>query len=127
MGRRRTRISQVCNRHAPYRQVDTVGGAATGWFHELALSTLTKLLIPHRPPILPSTGQADMYVCSCKAITESQVRRAGKASRSPQELALALGLDDPACCGRCMADIERIAIIAAESIPEWVPQPAAGR
>lgn len=59
-----------------------------------------------------------MFVCSCKAITESQVRRLATECSSPRELAAALGLDDPACCGRCLRDIDRIAAIAATVPPE---------
>jgi bacterioferritin-associated ferredoxin len=54
-----------------------------------------------------------MFICSCKAITESQVRCLAAAGARPQDVALALGLDDPDCCGRCFRNLDRIAVLCA--------------
>jgi bacterioferritin-associated ferredoxin len=54
-----------------------------------------------------------MFVCSCKAVTESRVQALGRAGvLSAPALIDALGLDEPGCCGRCVRDIEQIAAVA---------------
>ncbi len=44
-----------------------------------------------------------MYVCLCKGLTESDIRRASSCSGSPDPRTLleSLGLNDEQCCGRC--------------------------
>jgi len=54
-----------------------------------------------------------MYVCLCKGLTESDVRKvalseqmAGKADA--ERLKKTLGLDDDDCCGRCAKNIRQL-------------------
>ncbi len=55
-----------------------------------------------------------MYVCLCKGITESDVRRLGRAGvLHPDSLAAALGINDEGCCGRCARNIETLVALAA--------------
>jgi bacterioferritin-associated ferredoxin len=68
-----------------------------------------------------------MYVCSCKAITEAQVRCASARTRGVRDLAIELGLDDPSCCGRCFRDLDRLALFVVEARPERTPEPALAR
>ena len=56
-----------------------------------------------------------MYVCVCRAITEADVRHAGHAGvTAPEDLVLLFGLNDEACCGRCVRRAEKLATLAAE-------------
>ena len=57
-----------------------------------------------------------MYVCVCKGITESDVRRLGRAGITcPKTLASTLGIDDEEnCCGRCLTDIGDFVALATE-------------
>lgn len=56
-----------------------------------------------------SSGEVAVYVCLCKGLKESDVRRAANAgSTSPETLIAALGLTDPVCCGRCAREIDRL-------------------
>ena len=59
-----------------------------------------------------------MYVCSCRAITESQVRAAvAQGMRTVPDLIQAFGLDDPTCCGRCERDLRELADASADRAP----------
>ena len=55
-----------------------------------------------------------MYVCLCKGLTESDIRRAsgGSSSPDPQALLESLGLNDEQCCGRCPDRIDELLAIA---------------
>lgn len=60
-----------------------------------------------------------MYVCLCKGLTESDVRRvtlseeaAGRLDEA--RLAHALGIDDEDCCGRCAKNICRLMNLSAD-------------
>jgi bacterioferritin-associated ferredoxin len=54
-----------------------------------------------------------MFLCSCKAITEGQVRALGREGIvSAEALIDALGLDDPGCCGRCVREIGTFTAVA---------------
>src|SRR5262245_61187623 len=54
-----------------------------------------------------------MYACSCRAITEDDVRRAGRRGViAPDDLIEVLGLNDPSCCGRCSDEVERFVALA---------------
>ena len=56
-----------------------------------------------------------MYACICRAITEADVRRAGRAGvTSPEDLIALFGLRDRSCCGRCVRQIDRFVALAAE-------------
>ena len=59
-----------------------------------------------------------MYVCSCRAITEADVRRLARLGLRPTAIAEAFGLDEPGCCGRCLRDLERLAVISEDAILE---------
>ncbi len=60
-----------------------------------------------------------MYVCLCKGLTESDVKRqARSASFTVDALMVDLGLHDDDCCGRCANDVEEFEAIAAT---EWIP------
>ncbi len=54
-------------------------------------------------------GELSVYVCICKGLRESDVRRmvAGRHV-DPDLLVEVLNLDDPGNCGRCIRDIEAI-------------------
>lgn len=59
-----------------------------------------------------------MYVCLCKGLTESDIRRIGQSipvsSECLQEQLLErLGLDDEECCGRCTRNIHELVAIAS--------------
>jgi bacterioferritin-associated ferredoxin len=57
-----------------------------------------------------------MYVCLCKGLTESDVRRLAQAEMGTAEMLVdSLGLDDEECCGRCARDIHELASIAMGS------------
>jgi bacterioferritin-associated ferredoxin len=54
-----------------------------------------------------------MYVCLCKGITESDVRRITLAGVSTaEELVASFGLEDEECCGRCAKNIYELVSIA---------------
>ena len=57
-----------------------------------------------------------MYVCICKGIKESDVRKLGQAGLTcPKKLACALELDDKKrCCGRCIKNISKFVELAFE-------------
>jgi bacterioferritin-associated ferredoxin len=56
-----------------------------------------------------------MYACICRAITETDVRRAGHAGViSPDDLITLFKLNDASCCGRCARRPERMVALAAE-------------
>ena len=58
-----------------------------------------------------------MYLCLCKGLTESDVRRACDGCPSADALARKLGLDDRDCCGRCVRNIDRFLSVSAASLP----------
>jgi bacterioferritin-associated ferredoxin len=59
-----------------------------------------------------------MYLCLCKGITESDVKRlASYGTTTAQALIVALGLSDDDCCGRCLLEIEVFVEVAAS---EWL-------
>ena len=60
-----------------------------------------------------------MYVCLCKGLTESDVRRQACGSQTVETLIADLGLEDDDCCGRCAADVEEFESIA---LPVWTYQ-----
>ena len=54
-----------------------------------------------------------MYVCLCRGLTESDVRRAARAGATTGAALIAvLGLDDPDCCGSCALDVDRFVRLA---------------
>jgi bacterioferritin-associated ferredoxin len=56
-----------------------------------------------------------MYVCLCKAITESDVRQAGRSGATTAAALIgALGLDSDECCGLCILDMDRFVALAAQ-------------
>jgi bacterioferritin-associated ferredoxin len=56
-----------------------------------------------------------MYACICRAITEAEVRRAGRAGvTSREDLIILFGLRDPSCCGRCVRQADRFVALATE-------------
>jgi bacterioferritin-associated ferredoxin len=65
-----------------------------------------------------------MYACICRAISEDDVRRAGRRGvTTPDALITALGLRDKRCCGRCATNIHRFVTLAWEGAAETGPQP----
>jgi len=59
-----------------------------------------------------------MYVCLCKAVTESDVREAGRAGATTATALIgALGLDSDECCGLCILDMDRFVALAAQPDP----------
>ena len=57
-----------------------------------------------------------MYVCLCKGLTESDVRRAAQSCElDPDSLVKKLGLDHEDCCGRCLRNIHQLITIASAS------------
>jgi bacterioferritin-associated ferredoxin len=57
-----------------------------------------------------------MYVCICKAIREDTVRELGRCGvLESGQLAGALGLDSPECCGRCIRTIDRFVELASDA------------
>jgi bacterioferritin-associated ferredoxin len=57
-----------------------------------------------------------MYVCICKAIREDTVRELGRCGvLESAQLAGALGLDTPECCGRCIRSIDRFVELASDT------------
>jgi len=56
-----------------------------------------------------------MYVCICNAIREDTVRELGRCGvLESAQLAGALGLDSPECCGRCIQSIDRFVQLAGD-------------
>jgi bacterioferritin-associated ferredoxin len=56
-----------------------------------------------------------MYACNCRAITEDDVRRAGRRGvTDPEDLIALLGLDDARCCGRCERNVQQFVALAWE-------------
>ena len=65
-----------------------------------------------------------MYLCLCKAVTESDVKRAAQAGTTTAEaLIVALGLDGDDCCGRCAQEMDDFVAVA---VSEWVKVRSAG-
>lgn len=61
------------------------------------------------------TEARDMYICLCRGITESAIRRLGEEGVvCPHALACELGLNEPDCCGRCLKKIEALTAIAQQ-------------
>ena len=59
-----------------------------------------------------------MYLCLCKGITESDVKRlAHYGTTTAEALVAALGLTDPDCCGRCALEIDELVMLVAS---EWL-------
>jgi bacterioferritin-associated ferredoxin len=57
-----------------------------------------------------------MYVCICKAIREDTVRELGRCGvLESAQLAGALGLDSPECCGRCIRSMDRFVELASDT------------
>ena len=55
-----------------------------------------------------------MYLCLCKGITDSDVRKAGRAGIvMPCQLKARFGLKEAGCCGRCSKNIREFVEIAA--------------
>lgn len=62
-----------------------------------------------------------MYVCLCKGITESDIRKLGCAGfLHPDLLAATLGIDEENCCGRCARNIEELVALAASELDGFV-------
>ena len=60
-----------------------------------------------------------MYVCLCKGITESDLRRVDPSGEAtPDTLITVLGLDDEDCCGRCAKNIEGMSTLVSERCQE---------
>lgn len=54
-----------------------------------------------------------MYICLCKGLTESDIRRVSQAGIvEADQLVEALGLNDDECCGRCVRDIQELSDLA---------------
>ena len=63
-----------------------------------------------------------MYVCLCKGITESDVRRLGcDGILCPELLSATLGLDEESCCGRCARNIQELVALAASETETLYP------
>ncbi len=55
-----------------------------------------------------------MYMCICKALTESDVRRVVHQGATTAEALIAgLGLHDAVCCGRCAREVDRYVSFAS--------------
>jgi bacterioferritin-associated ferredoxin len=81
--------------------------------------------------LIASREGNEVYVCSCKAITDRQLVELGREGKTEvHEIVAALELDDPEACGRCLlradvfASIVRAGGIARAIAPE---QPALTR
>lgn len=60
-----------------------------------------------------------MYACVCRAISESDVKRAGRAGYiHPDALIAVLRLDDDANCGRCVDTIDDFVDLAYQGAAE---------
>lgn len=59
-----------------------------------------------------------MYICLCKGLTESEIRKAAlEADLNVTLLIQALGLDDTDCCGRCARNIEGVVSVVSCPLP----------
>jgi bacterioferritin-associated ferredoxin len=117
MASSRTRVSRISNRHAPYRETEAFAAAAMSVWRAAIRRTVLQPLLPRRVEREAAPARSDdMYVCSCKSITESQVRCLRMAGASPASVARSLGLDDPECCGRCLRNIDRIVMLIDEPV-----------
>jgi bacterioferritin-associated ferredoxin len=57
-----------------------------------------------------------VYICLCKGISESKIRELGLAGIcSPDALARTLGLEEDGVCGRCLRNIEALAVLATRA------------
>jgi len=66
-----------------------------------------------------------VYVCLCKGIKESDIRKLGRAGVvSPGALVAALGIDEPGCCGQCAGKIQELVALAASALPDAMPSPS---
>jgi len=62
-----------------------------------------------------------MYVCLCRAVTEKTVRALGRAGHVDEaDLIDVMRLDDEACCGHCLRNIDAIAELAREGAGEGI-------
>jgi bacterioferritin-associated ferredoxin len=62
-----------------------------------------------------------MYLCLCKAISDSHVRELGRAGvRSAEDLIEVLGLDQPDCCGHCAREIDCFVDLASIEIESGI-------
>ena len=62
-----------------------------------------------------------MYACICRAITDKDVRRAGRAGIiSPERLIQTFGLDDERLCGLCVEHIDELVELAHEGAAQAV-------
>ena len=67
-----------------------------------------------------------MYVCLCRGLTESDVRRAARAGATTAPVLIAtLGLDDPRCCGRCVRTVDRYVALARDECARAAAESAA--
>lgn len=58
-----------------------------------------------------------MYLCLCKAVTESDVKQVARSGVvTAEELIQALGLEDDDCCGRCTLQIEEFVAVAVREL-----------
>jgi bacterioferritin-associated ferredoxin len=65
-----------------------------------------------------------MYMCLCKGITKSDVKRAGANGYvTPEQLTAALGLEDDDCCGSCLVTLDEF-VATAQQGWTWAQQPA---
>ena len=57
---------------------------------------------------------SSMYFCSCKGITDWQVREVAESGgiATIEQLIQALGLDDKECCGKCARQYQRLMVLA---------------
>jgi bacterioferritin-associated ferredoxin len=56
-----------------------------------------------------------MYMCVCKALTESDVRRVvQEGATTAERLISGLGLHDARCCGRCVREVDRYVTFASQ-------------
>jgi bacterioferritin-associated ferredoxin len=74
-----------------------------------------------------------MYACVCRAISQSDVKRAGRAGHiHPDALIAVLRLDDEDSCGRCLTVIDEFVDLACQGAAEanlgspadFAPEPA---
>ena len=65
-----------------------------------------------------------MYLCLCKGVTESDVKRQARSgTTTASELIATLGLEDDECCGRCVLEIDQFVAVA---MSEWAKVSSAG-
>jgi bacterioferritin-associated ferredoxin len=69
-----------------------------------------------------------MYICLCKGLTESDVRKvAMETALNPEALIQRLGLDETDCCGRCARNIESFAAMTSCPLPCHTTEPSQKR